>query len=313
MSTPRSSSRSLGQRSLILPVHKPVGMTSRSVVDQLQNKLDISKIGHGGTLDPLAEGVLPLHFNEATKVVEYLHENPKTYRVRCRFDFSSASRDLGEEVRPVESDTPNPSREEMKKRLQSFQGSQLQTPPTYSAIKVEGKPMYEWARSADRTPPNIESRQVECHFIRLLHYDYPSLTFEISCGKGFYVRSLVRDLAKTLNQPGGIVTVLVRTQYGPYSLNSCAKLHDNTEQWHSSIFSIPSALRTIPIRECDNNEIQRLTNGGRIPRTIKRRDRAAAVDSENYVHALLEPATRNPDGEWKPKRVLNRKRPTITS
>jgi len=282
-------------------------------VDWIEDRFTVPKVGHGGTLDPLAEGVLPIHFNEATKVVECLHENHKTYRVRCRFDLQSESRDLGETVRSVESDAPKPSREVIREQLESFQDSPLQVPPAYSAIKVDGKPLYEWARSSEENSPDVEARQVELHSTRLLQFDYPTLTFEISCGKGFYVRSLVRDLSDALDQPGGIVTVLVRTQYGPYDLNDCTKFYDDTENWWIAARPIRSALRTIPSRQCNPDEIQRITNGGRVPREITERDRTAAVGPEGRLHALLEPAPRNPESEWKPKRVLNRKNPPIAS
>lgn len=307
MSVTQSASRSIGERSHIVPVHKPVGMTSRSVVDCIEERFSILKVGHGGTLDPMAEGVLPLHFNEATKVVEYLHETTKTYRVRCRFDLHSDSMDLGNDVHFVGSDASEPPKKEVREQLQSFQGSHLQIPPAYSAVKVDGKPLYDWARSSEKNLPAVEARRVQCHEIQLLHFNYPSLTFELSCGKGFYVRSLVRDLADALNQPGGIVTVLVRTQYGPYDLTSCAKLHEDPEHWKSAIHPVRSALETIPLRTCEPEEIQRITNGGRVVRTIMERDRAAAVDAKGRVHAVLEPVPDHPGSEWKPRRVLNRR------
>lgn len=306
MNVVETHDRPLAQTSAILPVHKPAGMTSRSVVDEVETRCDVDKVGHGGTLDPLAEGVLPLHLNEATKVVEYLHENPKTYRVRCRFDLRSPSLDLGEEVSSVESAEPIPSRKELQSQLQYFEGSQQQVPPNYSAIKVDGKPLYEWSRSSDEIP-EVESRRVHCHSLRILHYDYPSLTFTVTCGKGFYVRSLVRDLAERFDQPGGIVTVLVRTKYGPYRLGSCAQLDDPADEWRPLARPPRSALDTIPVRHCDRRELRSITNGGRIPREIFERDRAAAVGPDGRVHALLEPAKQDPEKYWKPKRVLNRK------
>lgn len=309
MSPPRTTHKSgpdLGNRSVILPVHKPSGPTSRRVVDEVQVHFEDAKIGHGGTLDPLAEGLLPLHFNEATKVVDYLHEQPKSYRVRCRFDLKSPSLDLGETVSSTPATDPPPERQ-VREAVADFVGEVEQVPPDYSAIKMDGQPLYERARSGN-VNDGPRSRNVVCESARVLHYDYPALTVQLTCGEGFYVRSMVRDLAEDLDQNGGIVTALVRTAYGPYELSEAARLYEKPERWAPAARPLESALGAVPFRECDEEELKRIVHGGRIPRTRIDSPRAAATGSEGRVHALLEPDPSNPGGTWKPKRVLNRGR-----
>lgn len=296
----------LSKQSGVLPVHKPVGPTSRRVVDEVEDRLTNCKIGHGGTLDPMAEGLLPLHFNEATKLVQYLHKQRKTYRFRVRFDYRSDSFDLGETVESV-NNSHNPRRKEFEKILPDFVGTYDQHPPKYSALRSDGDRFHELARKSQGKAP--DARAVTCHDLSLLHYDFPGATLRVTCGKGFYVRSLVRDLGDALNLKGGVATALVRTQYGPYSLGDSAKLHE-PNQW-SLYFTPPrSAVRTFPWIRCDAETITHLTNGKWIDREPSEKSPAMAIGPDQKLHAILEATDERGKNQWRPRRVLNRSIPT---
>lgn len=297
----------LSEESGILPVHKPVGPTSRRVVDEVESLLPDCKIGHGGTLDPLAEGVLPLHFNEATKVVPYLHREPKTYRVRVRFDYRSESYDLGEAVTEVDPGG-EPAFEEVRNVLDPFEGTIDQVPPKYSAIRSDGDRLYDLTRGSG--DPSPEARSVTCYGLSIVDFDFPALSLEIHCGKGFYVRSLVRDLATALGLSGGLVTALVRSNYGPYKLDRCARL-DRPEEWPDSFEPPRSAVVNYPAIECGASTIDRVSNGGWIDRSLTDTPVAMALGPEGRLHAILEATRERGSAQWRPKRVLNRNRPGI--
>jgi tRNA pseudouridine55 synthase len=291
----------LNQHSYILPVHKPACITSRTVVDIVSTRLGNPKIGHGGTLDPLAEGLLPLHVNEATKVVRFLHPQLKNYRFRCRFDLFSASLDLGETVEEVKN-LPRLDQETVQATLQKFQGEISQLPPKYSAVKHNGKPLYDHARSENAMPSDIEPRSVYCDSIELINFNFPAMTLSVTCGKGFYVRALVRDISEELNLKGGLITSLVREGYGPFRLNDSALIDHTVDQWTEVLQPVKSVLNEIPFRTCSRDELDRVCNGAPIPRHSDN-SRAAAIGPDNRVHALLEPLDQE---RWTPDRVLNR-------
>lgn len=296
--------------SFVLPVHKPSGVTSRTVIDEFESRVTDAKIGHAGTLDPLAEGVLPLHFNEATKTIPYLQKEVKTYRVRCRFDLRSESLDLGEPTETVHFKT-TPSHNTFENILNRFVGRYEQIPPRYSAAKIDGTPMHELARDPEKTISDRQSKTVLCESITIHDFSFPSAVIEITCGKGFYVRSLVRDVSEKLNLKGGIVTALVRTKYGPFSLNRTCLPYKGYPDWSSIRVPPKESIVTLPKRNCTQNEIDKLIHGGRVNRDMNEPDLAMAIGPDDRLHAILEPAETPGPSHWKPKRVL--KQPKIAN
>lgn len=295
--------KTLVTQSGILPVHKPVGPTSRDVVDEVEHELGDCKIGHAGTLDPLAEGVLPLMLNEATKLTSYFHSESKRYRIQVRFDYKSESYDLGETVVKVNQNRC-PGTGELREALRRFDGEIQQVPPRYSAINVDGKRLYEIARNNDGSV-SPDPRTVRCHEIELVDYSYPGLTIELTCGKGFYVRSLVRDLADELELEGGLVTGLLRKRYGPLKPENSALLHEPND-WDRFLAPPRVAALSYPFVRCTTGQINHVTDGGWIDRDNEVESPAMAIGPEGKLHAILESTDERGARQWRPRRVLNR-------
>lgn len=202
-------------RSGILPVDKGPGVTSFQVVAQLRRLLRAPKIGHGGTLDPAATGLLPILIGEATKLTPYLVDLDKEYLATVRLGVSTDTQDLSGAV--LES-SPVPALDAAAVRtaLARFVGAIRQVPPMYSALHHEGRRLYELAREGVEV--ERPAREVIVHALELERLALPDLVIRVSCGKGFYVRTLAADLGAALGT-GGVLAHLVRTRVGPFHLN----------------------------------------------------------------------------------------------
>lgn len=201
-------------RSGILPVDKGAGVTSFQVVAHLRRVLRAPKIGHGGTLDPAATGLLPILIGEATKLTPYLVDLDKEYLATVRLGVSTDTQDLSgavRETRPV----PELDAAAISKALEPFLGAIRQVPPMYSALHHEGRRLYELAREGVEV--ERPAREVTVHALQLEALALPDLVIRVSCGKGFYVRTLAADLGAALGT-GGALARLVRTRVGPYHL-----------------------------------------------------------------------------------------------
>jgi len=201
-------------RSGVLPIDKGPGVTSFQVVAQLRRLLRAPKIGHGGTLDPAATGVLPILIGEATKLTPYLVELDKEYLATVRLGVSTDTQDLSGAVlenRPV----PALDATAVRAALGGFIGSIRQVPPMYSALHHEGRRLYELAREGVEV--ERPSREVAVHALELVELALPDLVIRVTCGKGFYVRTLAADLGAALGT-GGTLAHLVRTRVGPFQV-----------------------------------------------------------------------------------------------
>lgn len=193
---------------------KPVGWTSRKVVDRVQRLVKPAKCGHAGTLDPLAEGVLVLCLGAATRLIEHVQAQPKSYTATFLLGRTSPSDDI--ELEPVELvDPPIPSRAELEAAAAKWTGEILQRPPAYSALKVQGQRAYDLARSGKDV--ELASRPVRVTRFEITRYEYPEVVAEIDCSSGTYVRSLGRDLAVEVGTQA-VMSALVRTAIGVYRL-----------------------------------------------------------------------------------------------
>jgi tRNA pseudouridine55 synthase len=203
------------RRSGILIVDKPSGLTSRAVVDGVVRLVDRVKVGHAGTLDPLATGVLIVCVGTATRLVETLQRFSKTYRTRVLLGARSDTLDADGRI-TEERDPRAPSVDEVQCALASLVGSIRQTPPAYSALKIGGRRAHELARAGRAV--ELAARTVRIERICVLHYAWPRVELEIECGSGTYIRSIARDLGEAL-RCGGLVETLVRTRIGPFTLD----------------------------------------------------------------------------------------------
>lgn len=205
-----------------LNVYKPVGMTSHDVVSTLRCVLKIKQIGHTGTLDPFAQGVLPICIGKATRLIEYLDDD-KEYLATVQFGASTATFDI-EGEKTFWSDK-KVEYEEVLEALKSFKGEIEQIPPIYSAIKVKGKKLYEYARKGEKV--EIKSRRVNIKKIELKSFDskLQQAQILIECSKGTYIRSIANDLGKNLGC-GAYLTELIRTQAGKFRIENSVMLDE---------------------------------------------------------------------------------------
>ena len=190
---------------------KPVGMTSTQAVGRLKHLLNAKKAGHAGTLDPLASGILPIAFGEATKTVPFVQDGEKTYRFRVRWGAQTDSDDA--EGRIIARSDLRPAPQDIAALLPQFIGELMQKPPAYSAIKVDGERAYDRARDGEIV--DLPPRPVSIRDLQLLETTADTATFEARCGKGTYVRSIARDMGATLGCLG-YVDGLRRTRVGPF-------------------------------------------------------------------------------------------------
>src|SRR5579871_6504470 len=198
----------------LLVIDKPGGITSRDVVNRVQRWFPRkTKIGHTGTLDPLATGVLVVCIGAATRLADHVQAMGKTYRSRFRLGATSTTDDADGTVTETPEAVP-PTREQIAAALPSFIGNVEQVPPAYSALKVGGRRAHDLARRGANV--ELTARVVRIDAVRVLAYDRPFLDVEIDCGKGTYIRSIARDLGAKLGV-GGLVETLRRTRVGPFT------------------------------------------------------------------------------------------------
>ncbi|MBP3925322.1 tRNA pseudouridine(55) synthase TruB [bacterium] len=208
-----------------LNVYKPEGITSHDVVSRLRKVLKIKQIGHTGTLDPFAKGVLPVCIGKATRLIEYLNDE-KAYLATLKFGFSTTTYDIEGEV--LKTYDKKITEAELLDALKDFEGEISQMPPIYSAIKVKGKKLYEYARSGQDV--EIKPRNVTIEKIELKSFDYEKQVAEIyiKCSKGTYIRSIAYDIGEKL-LCGGHLVGLERVQAGKFSVENSVKLEDLTD------------------------------------------------------------------------------------
>ena len=193
---------------------KPAGVSSAKALNAVKRRFGKGvKVGHAGTLDPFATGVLVAMIGRATKTCERVMALPKRYEATLKLGATTDTLDPESEEQPADSIEP-PTREAVEAALATFRGEIQQKPPAFSAIKVGGRRAYDLARSGDLV--DLPARPVMIHAIDLLAYDWPTLRLDVRCGRGFYVRSLARDVAEALGT-AGYLTALRRTAVGPFA------------------------------------------------------------------------------------------------
>ena len=258
----------MGRRKKGQPVHgwviidKPKGMSSAQVVGKVRWLLDAQKAGHGGTLDPLATGVLPIALGEATKTVNFVMDGAKTYRCWVRFGASTTTDDAEGEV--AETSEHRPTAAEIEAVLGEFVGDIEQTPPVYSAIKIDGQRAYKRAR-ADETV-EMPTRVVRIDRVALVEMPEPDLAvIDVDCGKGTYIRALARDLALRLGTRGHVAD-LRRTRTGPFTENGAISLDSLETLGHSArledvVLPLMTALDDIPALALTEEEAGKMRQG----------------------------------------------------
>lgn len=253
----------------ILNINKPAGLTSFDVVSKIRKICQTKKVGHAGTLDPDARGVLPVCVGKATKVIEFLMDNTKTYRVGLLLGTATDTQDASGKVmyeKPVHSST-----EEIEIAIKSFLGETKQIPPMYSAIRVNGKRLYELARKGvevERKPRTVTFYSIEILNI-IRKDDKVEAVFDVDCSKGTYMRTLCHDIGEKLGC-GGHMSSLVRLRSGPFTIeNSCSleELEDieDGNMPDEALIPMDWVLNDFPCVRVNNNDARRLKNGLDIP------------------------------------------------
>ncbi len=209
----------------VIVLDKPRGPTSMSMVNMIRRKCHKTKTGHAGTLDPLATGVLVLGIGKMTKQLGDMMATDKAYETVINLSGITAGHDEESEPEPVNIDAI-PSESDVVDAVSTFKGEIAQAPPIHSAVKVGGQRSYKVARTGVQV--GLKPRQVMVHNISVTHYEWPLVTIKIECAKGFYVRSLARDLGKALGT-GGYCKFIRRTAVGPFTIENAWQLEDLPE------------------------------------------------------------------------------------
>ncbi|HVZ86236.1 MAG TPA: tRNA pseudouridine(55) synthase TruB [Polyangia bacterium] len=282
----------------VLVVDKPVGPTSFDVVARVRRAARVKRVGHGGTLDPLASGVLPVCVGEATKLAPFLLDAEKAYEFTVRFGVETDTDDAGGRVTAT-ADASGLDAAAVEAALGTFRGPISQVPPAYAAIKREGRALYDYARAGETI--EVAPRAVTIFALELVDFGGPEqVALRVHCSKGTYVRALARDLGRALGT-GGSVTALRRTRSGPFTLDRARPLDQVLAALAAGagdlqIVSLADALVHLPAVTTDEALARRLRAGQRVAwsaLTDTPPGRVRVLDPAGELIAVAEP---RPDG-----------------
>ncbi len=245
-------------------LNKPSGISSNHALTQVKRALGFPKIGHAGTLDPLASGILPLALGEATKLVQYMMDDDKIYTFGVTWGEQRATDDSEGDV--IATSDKRPTRAEIESILPEFRGDILQLPPQYSALKIDGERAYALAR--DGQTVELKPRPVSIYELELLSLTQDTATFRCVCGKGTYVRSLARDFGLKLGC-FGYISALSRDAVGPFSLDNAISLDffaekDDKTQLLSAVLPLQTVLDDILVLDLNEGEAQKVRQGQKL-------------------------------------------------
>ena len=270
----------------LLVLNKPGGITSRGAVDVVQRLVRPAKVGHAGTLDPLATGVLVVCVGAATRLIEYVQRMPKRYVGTFLLGRHSPTEDIEGDVAELNG-PPVPTREEIIAALPRFTGTIEQRPPAFSALKVAGRRAYDLARKG--LDVELQPRPVTIYRLKLVAYEYPKLSLDIECSGGTYVRSLGRDLAESLGT-AAVMSALTRTAIGSLALEDAILPAELTrENLAAHLLQSLRAVDNLPQVQLDDQQVARLRNGQTIesPPNLPESTDFAAVSAAGNLIAIL--------------------------
>jgi tRNA pseudouridine55 synthase len=291
-----------------LVLDKPVGMTSTQAVARVKRLMHANKAGHAGTLDPLASGLLPIALGEATKTVSYIMDGRKVYRFAVRWGIQTSTDDTEGEV--IATSDHRPSEADILAIVPEFTGAIMQTPPQFSAIKLQGERAYDLARAGETVA--LEARPIEVHRLLLIDIEDDGVAvFDCECGKGTYVRALARDMGLRLGTHGHVVS-LRRLLVGPFGENDMVPMEEIEDLAESEDLTAPrttllpvdTALADLPQVDVNRDMAARLRRG----QSIILRGRDAPVSEPDvavFASGELVAIAEAEQGELVPKRVFN--------
>jgi tRNA pseudouridine55 synthase len=291
-----------------LVVDKPVGMTSHDVVQAIRNGTSLRRAGHTGTLDPRASGVLVILVGPAVRLSEYVSASDKRYQAIIRLGGTTDTYDAEGKFTPT-TDPSNITEEQFEEALKTFVGEIEQTPPPYSAVKVQGRKAYEMARKGEEV--ELEPRTITVHHLEVLEWTPPEVVIDVHCSSGTYVRSLANDLGQKLGC-GAYLVGLRRTKSGKFTLRDAVPLRKLQEaftagNWYQYLIPAAEALGDWYAIELSPDEVEAVRHGHRVkakPEDVLQ-EKVRGVSTQGELVALMVPAV-GEDGspEWQPKKVF---------
>jgi tRNA pseudouridine55 synthase len=297
-----NSSKPNDTMSGVLVVDKPVGMTSHEVVQIIRRGTNIRRAGHTGTLDPRASGVLVILIGPAVRLSEYVSASDKRYQAVIRL---GANTDTYDSDGKVTSTSPiDVTEEQFETELKKFIGEITQTPPPYSAIKMQGRPAYEMAREGEEV--EMQPRIINVYSLDILEWAPPEVTVDVHCSSGTYVRSLAFELGEKLGC-GAMLSGLRRTKSGRFSLKDAVPLRKLIESfdnnsWYKFVIPAAEALAEWTALSLNNEQVEAIRHGHRIPGEGKAGEMVRGITEQGELVALLEfdEATK----EFQPRKVF---------
>jgi tRNA pseudouridine55 synthase len=288
----------------VLNVDKPLGPTSHEVVKIIKDLSGQSKVGHAGTLDPLATGVLLVCLGKATRVTQYLMAFPKTYQGAIRLGITTTTHDAeGEITREADVDA---TRQDVEAALQRFVGRIAQVPPMYSAVKQGGKRLYELARQGKTV--EVPPRQVDVYSVQIVEWLPPAVHIRVRCGPGTYIRALARDLGESLGC-GAHLASLRRTQSGQFSVDQAISLEQLSEAFKAGagaahLYPLDIAFHDLPALHLDAATARRLAMGQQVkgPAGTDLGTKVRAYAPNGLFVALAHKDEES--GSWQPRKVF---------
>lgn len=295
----------------ILVVDKPPGATSFDIVRMVRKGTGVKRVGHGGTLDPAATGVLLVLLGQAARVSDYLMDLPKTYVAVVRLGVETDTYDADGET--VSEHDVTATAEDVRRALAAFQGEIEQMPPAYSALKVEGKRAYDLARRGEAVA--LRPRKVQIYRVSLLRYDPPLAEIEVECGRGTYIRSLAHDLGAALGC-GAHLAALRRTRIGPFTTESALSEERLREaladgSWRQRLLPTDCGLVSLPALTVGAEAERDLRHGqavkldaattGRLPPPTDGREARCYAEDGSLIGILRYDAAA---GAWRPRKIF---------
>lgn len=293
----------------LLNINKPKGITSHDVVARVRKLARQRKVGHAGTLDPMATGVLLVCLGQATRLIEYLMAGRKQYRATIRFGRTTDTLDAEGQL-VAEKDASGLTESRLRALLPAFQGDIQQYPPIFSALKQGGQPLYKMARAGQTV--EVEPRPVTIHAITWLAWAPPDLTLEVICSPGTYIRALARDLGQAAG-PGAHLAALTRTASGPWTVAEAVPLEEleRSPAWQAYLHPADRAIAHLPRVTLDEEAARRVAQGQQIclesqfsPEEEEVFELVRAYTPAGKFLAILTPVEAD-DKLWRPKKVFN--------
>ncbi len=286
----------------LLNLNKPAGISSAAALARVKPLVRPAKLGHAGTLDPIASGVLVVAIGPATRLIDRVQAMPKRYRATFRLGRRSPSDDVETEAVELEN-PPIPDLPTLRQAVALFVGEIQQRPPAFSAVKVAGRRAYSLARAGREF--ELAARPITVHQLDIVEYEYPRLVLDIRCGSGTYVRSLGRDLAESLGT-AAVMSELVRTAVGPFCVEEACVLRElNRDSLARRLLPALLAIEAaLPVVQLSAVEVDRLSNGlsasevQGVPAGLDVGQELAALDPQGTLAAIVRLC---PDGSLAPK------------